>query len=134
MDTGINPDTFAIDDAHLDIEWSRISYASFSMSALAATNRRTLEDLKREYDVKYAEADISVRRNPEVYGFQSKPTEGGIASVITVMDSIKEIQDKISEAKYQYDIASAAVNAIAAKKAALEGITELRKIHYYSVK
>lgn len=135
----IDEHIFTIDDARLDIEWSKLPQESFGLATLAAKARMVQDESKREYDVRYAEADIAVRRDPAKYGFNAKPTEDAIKAIINagqvvfqVGKQLAQIQDEMRTAQYRYSVCMAGVNAINAKKDALDNITKLKSINYHS--
>lgn len=125
---------FTIDSQHLDLEWEKQSSNCFEACRLAAQARLCVEDLKRQLDVRKAEADTSIRRDPAKYGFTAKPTEGAIDSVVTQMPQIQDLMDQVARARYQFDICNAAVTALENKKKGLESLTQLRAMNYYSAK
>lgn len=128
------PGMFTIDSQRLDIEWERQSAACFETGSLAAKARLRVEDLKRQLDVCRASANTSIRRNPGQYGFATKPTESAIEAAITLLPEVQELQDKVAQARYQFDLCNAAVSALENKKKGLESLTQLRAMNYYSAK
>lgn len=125
---------FTIDSQRLDIEWEKQASNCFEACRLAAQARLCIEDLKRQLEVRKAEADSSIRRDPGKYGFTAKPTEAAIDSVITQLTPIQDLLDKVARARYQFDICNAAVTALENKKKGLESLTQLRAMNYYSAK
>ena len=130
----LSAQTFLIDQNHLDVEWSKQSAAVFEACRLAAQAQLCFSDYKRQLDVKKAEASTDIRRNPDRYGFNVKPTEGAIEAQITALPVIQDLQDKIIHAKYQYELCNAAVTALDNKKKGLESLTRLRAMNYYAAK
>lgn len=129
-----DPGMFAIDSQRLDIEWERQSAACFETGRLAAQARLCVEDLKRQLDVRRAEASTNIRRDPSKFGFTAKPTESAIEAAITLLPQVQDLQDKIAHARYQFDLCNAAVSALENKKKGLESLTQLRAMNYYSAK
>lgn len=134
MANTIDPQMFTIDSKHLDIEWGKQANSAFECSRIAAQARLVFEDFTRQYDVARAEAYSLIRQDPSQFGMTAKPTEAAIDAVLTCMPQLRELSEKISAARYQLNLAQAAVNAIENKKKALEGLTSLLAMNYYSAK
>lgn len=132
----LDQSVFAIDPDHLDIEWQKQSTTCFEFCRLAAQAKLVVEDLKRQLDLKYAEADTAVRRDPTKFGFAStqKPTETSIASAVKQLPEIQDLTDQIAKAKYNFELCQAAVTALDHKKRGLESLTQLRAMNYYGTK
>lgn len=129
----ITAEVFSVDRSRLDLEWEKQATAAFECGRLAAQARLAVEDIKRRIDVARAEANMSIRRDPAQYGL-IKPTESAIDAVITSMPSIKELGEQLCNANYQFSLAMAGVTAIDNKKKALDNLTQLLTVNYYSAK
>lgn len=134
MANSIDPQMFIIDSKHLDIEWGKQASNAFECSRIASQARLILEDFTRQYDVARAEAYSLIRQDPSQFGMTTKPTEAAIDAVLTCMPQLRDLSEKISAARYQFNLAQAAVNAIENKKKALEGLSSLLAMNYYSAK
>ena len=93
-----------------------------------------MDDLRRQLEVRRAEASTQIRRDPAQFGFTAKPTESAIEAAITLLPQVQDLQDKIVHARYQFDLCNAAVSALENKKKGLESLTQLRAMNYYSAK
>lgn len=123
---------FVIDKEHLDQEWEKQSVLTFQLTEENATARFRYDSAKRAYDVVRAEVNLDVRRNPAKYGFASKPTEAAIEAIVDSNRSVCEAAAAIQKARYDLDMSAAGISAIESKKKALESLTQLTAINYYT--
>lgn len=115
-----------IDIDNLDFEWIRQSQLVSDYSELAVY----LEDLKRNLDkkiiVKKAQLDQEIRNTSE------KTTEASIKACIEVKAESFEEVAALEKINYQLAMAKAALNALDHKKKALEWLSNLYSVGYFS--
>ena len=120
-----------IDDTALDIEWLEQPSLMFKYARNAANARKTLDITKENLDVVRAGLDKLIRESPSTYGVD-KITEGAIQAVILTQDKYKAANKAFLDAKYDVDIAQAAVIAISQRKDALENLVRLHGQQYFA--
>lgn len=125
---------FVIDKEHLDREWEKQSILTFQLTEENASARLRFDSAKRAYDVTRAEVSLDVRRNPAKYGFANKPTEPAIDALVDSNRSVCEAASAVQKARYDLDMCGAGVSAIDSKRKALEALTQLTAINYYSTR
>ena len=126
-------ETFRVDSKHLDVEWENQAQRSFEIGRYAAEARYAYDDARRLLDLAQAEAALAVRQNPGAYNL-AKPTEASIAAVVTTLPSIQEKIDAVNKSRREFELINQAVTAIDHKKKALESLTALKQMNYYSAK
>lgn len=130
-----NEDTFRIDNKHLDVEWENQAQCAFEIGRYAAEARFAYDDARRLLDLAEAEANLAVRQNPTAYGLtMPKPTEAAITSTVTALPEIQQKIDAVNKARRDFELINQAVTAIEHKKKALESLTQLKQMNYYSAK
>lgn len=125
-------DMFVIDKNHLDKEWERHSVLTFELTEENAKCQFQYDAAKRNYEVVRAEVNLDVRRNPAKYGFASKPTEAAIDALVDSNRSVCEAAAAVQQARYNLDMSKAGVASIESKKTALDALTKLTAINYYT--
>ena len=120
-----------IDGEALDQEWLRQPSLVMQYSKHAAEKTRRLDEAKQNLDIAKAEADKRIRTNPEAYDI-AKVTETVIANAILIEEGYKDAYDEFLVAKYESDMARAAVVAFEHKKAALENLVRLFGQQYFA--
>lgn len=125
-------DTFVIDKNHLDREWEKQSVLTFQLTEENASAQFSYDAAKRRYEVVRAEVNLDVRKNPAKYGFASKPTEAAIDALVDSNRQVCEAAAAVQQARYDLDMTKAGVAAIESKKKALEALTQLTAINYYT--
>ena len=123
-DTAIDPDA-------LDVEWVQQATLMGRYAAHAANMKREMDDAKERLDVVRARLDMAIRANPGQYGLE-KVTEAAVQSTILLQKEYTEQNEALSTARYEYDMASAAVRAIDTKKTALENLVRLLGASYFA--
>ena len=127
-----DPSLFQIDRQHLDVEWTRQSQLCYQVGVEAAKARVAYEDARRVYEVVRADVEMEARRHPEKFGFMNKPTEAALASIVTLDKRVIDAQRKATDAKYNFELCNVAVSSIENKKSALDALTRLLSMNYYS--
>lgn len=120
-----------IDGEALDLEWLQQPSLMLKYAKHSAKVQRALEECKQELDIARAEADRTIRENPEGFDIV-KVTEGAINSAILTYKPFIEASQAYADAKYEADMARAAVNAFEHRKSALENLVRLYGQQYFA--
>lgn len=121
----------SIDETALDVEWLQQSHLMYKYVKYQADTKKAMDEAKEMLDFIRAKLEMDIRANPENYGL-SKVTESAIASSILLQPEYQESSKKYIEAKYENDVAAAAVRAIDQKKTALENLVKLLSVSYFA--
>ena len=121
-----------INPLKLDEEWLEQPKLYFEKAEEAADARRRLDNAKTAYDVAKARKDQFIRRNPAKYGLDAKPTQSAIAAKVDMDPTVQEAGQAVVDAKYDADIAQAAVVALDHRKRALTMLVELHQSNYFA--
>jgi hypothetical protein len=113
------------------VEWLRQADLMRRYSIHSAEMRKTMDEAKERLDVGKARIEMEIRSNPEKYGL-AKITEGAIASTILLQADYQELNQAYLDARYEYEVAGAAVRAIDQKKTALENLVKLLGAQYFA--
>jgi len=90
-----------------------------------------MDKAKERLDVVEAEMDRDVREDPEKYDLV-KLTETLIKSTVLQTSERQIAAQNYIDAKYEYDMAQAAVRSIDQKKTALENLVKLHGMSYFA--
>lgn len=120
-----------IDPRALDVEWLEQPKLMLYYSQLLAQARKETDLAKENLDVTKARIDADVRRNPGKYT-DGKLTETATVNLVTASDEVREAEREFIDAKENQAILQAAVNAIEAKKSALENLVRLLGQQYFA--
>ena len=121
----------SIDPEALDTEWLKQAELMRKYASHAALAKKEMDEAKERLEVGKARIEMSIRKAPEEFGL-SKATEGAIQSTILLQPEYQELFREYTEAKYENDIAIAAVRAIDQKKTALENLVKLLAASYFA--
>lgn len=130
MDLNYEQDV-SIDETALDVEWLQQADLMYKYARYQAGTKKVMDEAKERLDFIKAKLEMDIRANPENYGL-SKVTESAIASTILLQPEYQEASKKYIEAKYENDVAVAAVRAIDQKKTALENLVKLLSVSYFA--
>lgn len=130
MDLNYEQDV-SIDETALDVEWLQQSNLMYKYAKYQAETKKAMDEAKERLDFIKAKVEMDIRANPENYGL-SKVTESAVASTILLQPGYLEASKKYVEARYENDIAVAAVRAIDQKKTALENLVKLLSVSYFA--
>lgn len=120
-----------IDEQALDIEWLE-QPALFMKYARHAAQMRKDVDLKKEnIEITKAEVDKEIRQNPEKFNIE-KVTDASVAANVLSTPKYKKANQEYIEAKYELDMAVAAVSAMNQRKDALENLVKLHGQQYFA--
>jgi hypothetical protein len=120
-----------IDESALDVEWLRQASLTFQYGKHQATMKRIVDRKKEELDLVRAELDKKIRSKPEHYKID-KITEAVVQATIIQQDDYQEINSELIDARYELEIASAALRALEQKKSALENLVRLNGQNYFA--
>jgi len=121
-----------IDEEALDKEWLRQPALMMKYAKHSARMQNALEEAKQELDIARAEADRTIRENPKGFDIPDRVTEGAISSAILTYKPYIEASKAFLDAKYEADMAKAAVNAFEHRKSALENLVRLYGQQYFA--
>lgn len=121
----------AIDEQALDVEWLRQPDLMRKYTAHAADMKKEMDEAKERLEVRKAELERDIRTSPGDYDLL-KVTESAIQSTIMIQQGYKDHMQDFIDAKYEYDIAVAAVRAMDQKKTALENLVKLLGQSYFA--
>ena len=113
-----------ISEYDLDVEWLNQASLFMKYAKNAADCRKYLDQKKESLELTKAELDRKIRSNPEKFKIE-KITEATITATIISHDDYRASISEFNEAKYELDIAQAAVSAMNQKKEALENLVKL---------
>jgi len=125
-------DDLRIDKYNLDYEWERQAQLYMKWAEAHAQAVLERDRAKELLDLARAELDSQIRESPEKFGFDKKPTETAIANTILQQDRYREVYKNFVETTKNMNILAGAKEAMAHKKKALEGITQLMVSGYYA--
>lgn len=120
-----------IDGEALDVEWLQQAELMRRYSVHAADMKRGVDEAKERLDVLHAQLDRDVRKNPAAFGID-KITESVVQSTIVLQERYQQLSSEHTNARYEHDIAMAAVRAIDQKKTALENLVRLLTASYFA--
>lgn len=124
-------DDVDLDQEALDVEWVRHPSLMLKYCMNAADAHREMDLAKARFDYVQARIDKEIRANPEAYGM-TRLTEGGIKSSIQTHDDYQASEQEYLSAKWEYDVAAAAVKSFDAKKVSLENLVKLHGMGYFA--
>lgn len=130
MDLNYEQDV-SIDETALDVEWLQQANLMYKYARHQAETKKAMDEAKERLDFIKAKVEMDIRANPENYGL-SKVTESAVASAILLQPEYQEASKKYVEARYENDMAVAAVRAIDQKKTALENLVKLLSVSYFA--
>ncbi len=120
-----------IDADALDVEWLKQSESMGAYCKYQAQTKKEVDEAKERVEIGKARIEMQIRTAPDKYGLP-KVTEGAIQSTILLQDEYQQLVQEYTDAKYENDIAIAAVRAIDQKKTALENLVKLLGQSYFA--
>lgn len=120
-----------IDEQALDVEWLRQAELMRKYVKHAALAKKEMDEAKERLDVGKALLERDIRTVPDSYGL-NKVTEAAIQSTILIHKEYENLSQAYINAKYEYEVAVAAVRAIDQKKTALENLVKLLGAAYFA--
>lgn len=120
-----------IDHTSLDVEWLQQAELMRRYATHQAETRRQMDEAKERLDIGKARIEMDARANPDKYGL-TKVTESAIQSAILLQSEYQELTQAYIDAKYENDVAIAAVRAVDQKKTSLENLVKLLGTSYFA--
>lgn len=120
-----------IDPNALDVEWLEQPELMRKYAKHAALMEKEKDEAKERLDIVKARIELDIRDNPTTYNIQ-KVTEGTIQSVLLLQEGYQEANREFNDAKYEYNVAVAAVRAFDQRKTALENLVRLLSASYFA--
>ena len=115
----------------LDIEWLEQPELMMRYSRHQARCALELDKAKERLEVVKAELDKKIRQHPEKFDV-AKITETVVSNTIITQAEYTAAQGEMLDAKFEFDIARAAVSAINGRKDALENLVRLHGMQYFA--
>ena len=120
-----------IDADSLEVEWTRQPELTHKYGLELARARAEADRTKEALALIEAETKAAIRANPAKFGIE-KVTEGAINEAVTISDGYRAATADHLKAKADQDIIQAGLNAIYAKKDALENLVRLLGQNYFA--
>lgn len=120
-----------IDPDALDVEWLKQAELMRRYTTHAANMKKEMDESKERFDMGKAKMEMEIRKYPEIYGL-TKVTEGAIQNTLLLQEEYQKLSGAFIEARYENDIATAAVRVIDQKKTALENLVRLLSASYFA--
>ena len=120
-----------IDEQSLDVEWLNQAELMLKYAGIRSQCRFDYDEAKEELEIKYAELDKEIRSNPDEFGV-AKITDKVVHNTILLQEEYQDGMKDVRRAKYELDMAGAAVDAISHKKSSLEKLVYLHGQQYFA--
>lgn len=120
-----------IDPTALDVEWLEQPRLFMKYAEAAAQAKKEVDQLKEALDVVKAQADHSIREEPEAYGL-TKVTEATVLAAITQDGDVRQSLADLINGRYELEILNGAVRAFEQRKTALENMVRLHGASYFA--
>lgn len=128
---GYKEDT-SVDKHNLEEEWTKQSSLFLKWGEAHAEAITEKDRAKEKLDIIKSEIDSDIRTRPEKYGFDKKPTEAAISSIILKHPKYTEVNNEVIKCNEEVNVLAVAKEAMNHKKKALENLTTLWVAGYYS--
>ena len=120
-----------IDPNSLDVNWLDQAPKFWKYAKLSAEIRKRVDLAKEHLDVVRAEVDREIRSDPKLFEID-KITEAVVQNTILVTNKYKNANTAYIDAKYEFEISRAAVQAMEQRKDALENLVKLHGMSYFA--
>lgn len=120
-----------IEEGCLDIEWLEQPEKMLKYGQHASKMKSNLDKAKESLDFVKAELDNEIRSDPEKFGLE-KVTDRAIEATIPLQERYKKASEFYLNAKFESDVAFAAVKAFEQRKDALENLVRLHGQQYFA--
>lgn len=124
-------DDLTIDDTALEHELMRQPLLMFTYSSHYAEAIYEKNKAKESLDVCEARVDYEARKNPGLLGLDKTPTETAFKNYIKMHPKYLEALHKYQSAEYMANLLNGGVQAVNAKKMALENMVKLLLGSFY---
>lgn len=92
-----------------------------------------LKKAKFKFDVYEAELYLLIKRNPNQFHANAKPTEGEVKAIILQDEKIQKMRYEILEIEKQKKLNSSSVKSLEMKRDALKNLTSLHASSYFLI-
>lgn len=120
-----------IEEGCLDVEWIGQAELMLKYGKHAAEMKRNLDRAKEKLELTKSELDRAIRTSPEDFDLE-KVTDKAIDALIPTLTEYKEASKEYLNAKFESDVAFAAVKAFEQRKDALENLVRLHGQQYFA--
>ena len=120
-----------IEEGCLDVEWIGQAELMLKYGKHAAEMKRNLDRAKEKLELTKSELDRAVRTSPEDFDLE-KVTDKAIDALIPTLQEYKEASKEYLNAKFESDVAFAAVKSFEQRKDALENLVRLHGQQYFA--
>lgn len=120
-----------IDHSALDIEIIEQSSKMFKYAQYSAEMRKEMDFAQAELDRVIADLETRIRKDPETFGI-NKMNNNIVEATIKLDVEYKEALADLHAARFEYNIASAASEAINARKSLLSNLVQLHGQQYFA--
>jgi len=120
-----------IDETALDVECLEQPSLMMAYAQEAAEARMEMDTAKESLDVIEAQVDSEVRDCPEDFGLK-KITESAIKSAVVLDERVQAAKKRLTQAKLDYGMTTAASVAMDARKKMLEMLIQLHGQQYFA--
>ena len=130
--TGLNyEEEIEIDEKALDIEWLNQPRLFLKYAQYAAFCKQKVDSFKERLDVQAATLDKEIRLDPDKFAL-AKITESTVQNTIISHPDYRKKMREYIDAKYELELAGAAVRAFDQRKGALENMVKLHGMSYFA--
>lgn len=119
-----------IDKYSLDNEWLKLPMLYYEWSTIYSQAVLERDKEKQRLELVKTEIESRIRKEPSRYGIK-KGTEGEINSCVISSEEYQKALERYQNSVYNLNIISGALEALGAKKSALENVTKLFLSGYY---
>jgi hypothetical protein len=120
-----------IDESALDVEWLEQPSLMLKWGRYTATVRIDYDKAKESLELTRAELDKEIRMSPDAFDIE-KITDKVVENTIPMQDAYKTVSMSFIKAKFELEIAQAAMRAMDARKDALENLVRLNGQQYFA--
>lgn len=121
-----------IDMDKLDEEWCQQPSRYYRYATQLADAKRKHAEAKAALDVTEAELSLKIRKSPEAFLGDIKPTEASVSACVLTQPAHKSALTTVIATKHDCDVLEAAVWALDHRKKGLENAVQLQVMNYRS--
>jgi hypothetical protein len=123
---------FEIDSGNLEQEWIEQPLLRKEYGEQLADSKRNYSHAKAAFELTESEVLLDIRRDPEKFGFETKPTEATASAAVVADKRYQKAYGKMIDAKHEQDLLEAAVSAAEHKKYALQDLVHLHLSEFHA--
>lgn len=121
-----------IDKHNLDEECERQPEDFGAWAERLAEAKNRVAKAKAEMELTEAELQLSIRKNPGLYGFAGKPSEKMVGMKVLTLPEYQVAQNEYIAAKYEQDQCEVAVSGLNHKRPLIQELCFLHNASYFS--